>query len=319
MPEFADDLSLVEAPRVLAVSASPAEAEPGAAVTLTALVADASGTVSAAPLDWSLCRARRPLAELGPVARACLEGQADAVLAVGAGPTVEARVPDDVCRRFGPDPPPTAAGQAAGRPVDPDGSGGYYQPVLVDAPDDALALFQLRVRCGAAGATQAEAAELRRRYRVNTNPEIVGVEVAEQGVDDALLVAAGEEVVLVIRWPDCPAEPRCGDGLCTLDEDIDACAVDCTDPRGCGGAETYLRFDPEALALTSAREAMRVAWYATAGGFATTHTGRAADDTGATSTNTWTAPAEPGPATIWIVVRDERGGASWRTVAVEVR
>jgi hypothetical protein len=64
---------------------------------------------------------------------------------------------------------------------------------------------------------------------------------------------------------------------------------------------------------------MRVAWYATAGSFATTNTGRAPDDLAATSENTWTAPAEPGAATLWIVLRDDRGGASWQALPIDVQ
>jgi hypothetical protein len=319
VPELDVDLARVDAPRVLAVSAEPAEVAPGGKVTLTALYADGSGELAEAPLEWSLCTARRPLAELGPVSRACLEG-GDAARPLGTGTTVTAALPADVCRLFGPEPPPASAGQPSGRPVDPDVTGGYYQPIrLADA--GAGALLQLRIACGLAGATQQQAAEFRRRYQANVAPAIVAL--SRDGValaDDApLVVDAGEEVALRVRWATCPEVSKCGDGVCSLDEDLDGCPGDCGGGAGCRGAETYLRFDPAALALVTRREAIRVAWFATAGRFELASTGRAADDLAVTSHNTWTAPDEPGAATIWVVLRDDRGGASWRAVAVEVK
>jgi hypothetical protein len=32
----------------------------------------------------------------------------------------------------------------------------------------------------------------------------------------------------------------------------------------------------------------------------------------------WIAPAEPGRVTLWVVLRDDRGGVAWRTPFVEV-
>ncbi len=319
LPELEADLSRVDAPRVLAVSAVPAEVAPGDAVTLTALYADADGLVAAAPLTWSLCAARRPLAELGPIHRDCLQGQGDALAPIGVGLTVQATIPDDVCRRFGPEPPLATAGQPTGRPVDPDVTGGYYQPVLLDPQGDGRALFQIRVDCGVAGATQAQAAELRRRHLANVAPEIVAVSRSGETVGETLTVDAGEAVALHVQWRTCPERPVCGDGVCTLDEVPADCPGDCTGTPGCGGAESYVRFDPVALALTTAREAMRVAWYATDGHFAAASTGRASDDVMPGSENTWTAPAQRGPVALWIVIRDDRGGAAWRAIDIDVR
>jgi hypothetical protein len=319
VPDLATDLSRVDAPRVLAVSATPAEAAPGEPVTLTALYADASGTLAEAPLAWSLCTARRPLAELGPVSRACLDAGSESLLTLGTGLSVQATLPADACRLFGPEPPPASDGQPSGRPVDPDPSGGYYQPILAAAPEPTL--FQVRLGCGLAGATQQQSAEFRRRYQANAAPAIATL--AADGVvlptDAPLVASAGQAVVLRVSWATCPEEPTCGDGLCTLDEAADTCPGDCTGAPGCGGAETYLRFDPAALALARQREALRVAWYATAGTFDLTSTGRAASERDATSDNTWTAPDEPGPATIWVVLRDDRGGASWRALTIDVQ
>lgn len=320
VPDLAVELTLVDAPRVLAVRAEPAEVAPGEDVTLTALVADGSGTLAKAPLAWSLCTARRPLAELGPVSRACVE-EGDGLLALGAGLSIQATVPSDACRLFGPEPPPATAGEPSGRPVDPDPSGGYYQPIRL-ATDDDSALFQLRIACGLAGATQQQAAEFRRRYQANAAPAVAGFGRADgRSLADGepLTAAPGEAVALRLRWETCPEEPVCGDGRCTLDEDADACAADCAGPPGCGGAETYLGFDPAALALARRREAVRVAWFSTAGSFDAAGTGRAAGDREPTSDNVWTAPEDPGVATIWLVLRDDRGGVAWHAVPVTVQ
>lgn len=325
VPELAADLSRVDEARVLAVRAEPAEAAPGTMVALTALVADADGTLEEAALDWALCTARRPLAELGPVARACLVGEAgeDGPLrSLGTGVSVTAGLPGDVCRLFGPEPPAASDGQPAGRPVDPDPSGGYYQPIRVQGADDELTLVQLRIACGLAGATQQQSAEYRRRYQANLAPRVVelgradGPALAE---DEALVVDAGEAVELRVKWAACPERAECGDGLCTLGEGADRCAEDCAGVVGCGGAETYLRLDPETLALVEQREAIRVAWYASAGSFLSASTGRAADERSVASDNLWTAPEEAGTARIWVVTRDDRGGASWRTLVVAVK
>jgi hypothetical protein len=308
---------------LLAVAASPAEAEPGAEVELTALWVDADGPRIDDALAWSLCTARRALAETGPVATACLDGADGATDAIDVAPSVTATLPDEACRLFGPDPPPAEPGEPQGRPVEPDRTGGYYQPVVVDA-DGEQAVLGVRLDCGVAGATQAQAAELRRRHRANVPPRVESL--AQGRGDDAraiedgavLRVSAGETIDLRVRWSDCAQTPTCGDGACTLDEDADTCAEECTEGAGCGGAEWYARFDPIALEPVDTREAIGVAWYATGGEFDAARTGRAADDPARSSDNAWTAPSGAGRVTMWIVLRDDRGGASWRTVEIDV-
>lgn len=316
LPEVDADLSLVDAPRILAVAAEPAEVVPGKLTTFTALYVDAAGTIGTAPLDWALCTARRPLAELGPADPACIARDSDDLLALPKGLTVLGKIPQDACRLFGPDPPPAAPGEPSGRPVDPDATGGYYQPLRVFDPDadDAPTLLRARLACGLAGATQQQAAEHRRRYLANVAPAV------SVNLDDAPLpevVRAGDELPLRARWADCPAAATCGDGLCSLDEPTD-CPDDCTDLAGCAGAETYLRFDPVTLALAEQREAISLAWYATAGTFLAARTGREGDDLATSTDNPWTAPDEPGPVTLWVVIRDDRGGVAWRTVNITV-
>ncbi|HWB79716.1 MAG TPA: hypothetical protein VG755_32355 [Nannocystaceae bacterium] len=291
VPDVDVDLALVDAPRVLALAAMPAEVEPGAEVTMTALFVDGDGAIAAGPQRWAFCRARRPLAELGPIARACLDEGDERVVALGSGPSIAATVPDDACRLFGPDPPEALApGEPAGRPVDPDVTGGYYQPVVVldDAAIDP-GLLQLRIDCGVASATQAQAAELRRRHQANLAPAVVELDAPTE-------VEAGDRVELRVRWTDCPDEEQ-----------------------SCAGAETYAYFDPIALEIATARESIGIAWYATAGSFDDARTGRARDEPEAYGDNVWTAPDRAGPVTLWIVLRDDRGGASWHEQTITVR
>lgn len=320
LPDVDTDLTRVDEPRILAVRSEPAEVTPGEPAILTALYADGDGQIAAAPLDWAFCTARRPLAELGPVNKLCLAAGGDALQTIGEGTSVMATLPEDGCRLFGPDPPPAEPDQPAGRVVDPDLGGGYYQPIRVLPPDglDALTLLQLRIRCGLAGATQQQAAEYRRRYKPNLAPLLTLTSEQLPISDDKLELRRGDELPLRAAWARCPEAPKCGDQACTLDEDTTVCAKDCGEVDGCGGAETYLVLDPTSLTLTTRREAIGVAWFATGGSFDTARTGRAPDETEAFSDNTWTAPDAPGPHTLWIVLRDDRGAASWRSVAVQV-
>ncbi len=320
LPEVEADLARVNEPRILAVRAEPAEVAPGEPATFTALYADASGELAAAPLDWAFCTARRPLAELGPVNRACLAATGEVLLPLGEGLSVGGAPPADACRRFGPEPPVAEPGQPSARVVDPDLTGGYYQPLRILPPgdDSELSLLQLRLRCGLAGATQQQASEYRRRYKPNVAPAVGGLTADGAEVAGTVSVKAGAELALRVTWAGCPAEAKCGDGLCSLDESLEACPADCTDSAGCSGAETYLRFDPMTLELAEAREAIGVAWFATDGTYTQARTGRAADELVASSDNTWTAPDAPGPVTLWVVLRDDRGAAGWRRVDVDV-
>jgi hypothetical protein len=286
LPEVAADLSLVDEPRILAVKAEPAEVTPGEPVTLTALYADASGQIAEAPLDWAFCTARRPLAELGPVNQLCLAPTGDLFLRdIGEGISVTASIPEDGCRLFGPDPPPAEPDQPSGRVVDPDLGGGYYQPIRILPPEgpESLTLLQLRIRCGLAGATQQQSAEYRQRYTPNLAPTLT-LSSSDQPLD-SIELRAGDELPLRATW---------------------------------ASAETYLVFDPTTLTLITRREAISVAWFATGGSFEAARTGRAPDETETFSANIWTAPDIAGLHTLWVVLRDDRGAATWHSITVQV-
>lgn len=323
-PTLEDRTSIVDAPRVLAIRATPAEALPNQLVHLEALYADASGALTVAPLDWTYCLARKPLAELGPVARECLDATSADQLVLGSGRFVDGRVPRDVCQRFGPNPPPAMVGEPSGRPVDPDVTGGYYQPTVAFRTDDPSidpSIAQLRVLCGLASAPASVVAEFNQRYHANANPNIASLSVVrsgttipvpEDGAGAPATLTVGETVELSLAWPSCPETGVCGDGICSSDETRTSCASDCTTPVGCGGGETYVVYDPSSLALSERREALRVAWFSSAGTLDESRTGKDGDDRTTSSENLFTAPATVGDLVLFVVLRDERGGADYR-------
>lgn len=310
LPNLDTDLSRVDRATVLAVRATPAEAAPGATFELEALFVDADGPLDASGIAWSLCTARRPLAELGPVASDCATGREDVLEAIGVGATVTATMPADACRRFGPEPPMNTDGQSNGRPVDPDATGGYAQPVILKVPDASprTTLYGTRITCGLAGAKQEQSAEYRMRHRPNASPALDVVRVRIDGgapvdidVTQPLSVSRGAEVDVTVGWPGCPA-------LCT---------DDCAEAVDCAGAEPYLYFDPISLKLRERTEAISLAWYATAGAWDDERTGRA-EGGPSWSHNVWIAPEELGEAFLWIVIRDDRGGTSWTQLQVAI-
>jgi len=331
VPEFSDDLALVTQPRILAVRAEPAEARAGQRVTLTALVAAPPGASSASErLEWAMCLARKPLTELGPVAHECIDrfgAGGEIFQRLGRGPSVSATIPSDACNRFGPLTPPATAGGVAGRPVDPDLSGGYHQP-LVLGNETGTALGSVRLTCGVIGVPSTEAARYGQGYRPNENPEIDRLEITSGSVPTiepgterpGANVPAGARVDLRVVWAACPRAPACGDGLCTSGENQSTCAADCRDaPRGCTGAETYLWANPDTRKVEERREGVTVSWFASAGSFAEEQTGRSERDVDVShGSNVWTAPSAPATVHVWVVLRDDRGGVGFREYLLRV-
>ncbi len=333
VPEFDDDLSQLRQPRILALQSEPAEAKQGA-VTLTALVAMPPDAADPGTPDFALCVDRKPLTELGPVSPRCLAGIGpgnSALLPLGAGPSVQATLPADTCRLFGPLRPEPKPGEPAGRPVDPDPSGGYYQPFVSVLPGAAeSALGGVRLACGIAGAVQAQIVEFNARYVANANPAPAALELVtgegsvpvaadepEQSAETQ--VVAGQRLVLRVRWPDCPRTAECGDGLCSEGESVTDCADGCSVGNGCTGAESYAWYDPLTRSVASRRESLRVSWFTSAGRFAEERTGRSEGEADVSfSDNTWQAPAA-GVARIWVVLRDDRGGVGWRSYTLRAR
>ena len=306
---------------MIAVRAEPAEAEPGDAVAFEALVVDASGVVAAPALSWSYCVARKPIAELGAVARACVSGETGALQPLGAGPTSTSKIPNDACRNFGPEVPPPKKGEDPGRPIDPDSSGGYYQPLRLDL-EGGTTFASARLSCGVAGASSAESAEFRARYHVNVNPSAAGLTVdgADVAEGGTVGVKAGASVVMDVSWAPCPLVDACGDGVCGADESRASCTDDCAPaPKGCTGAERYVAYDAESRSVRVRRESLVASWFATGGAFSSDRSGREGTDTATDTRVTFTAPSTPGNLHAWVVLRDERGGVGWRSFVLRVQ
>jgi len=292
-PDLGEPASLVDAPRFLAISSEPAEVVPGATVTLHAVVARPEGQVADdAPASWAICTTPKAVSVNNVVSDDCVfesqVGLPDHTL------TVQATIPMDACSLFGPDPPQSLPGQPPLRPIDPDATGGYYQPVralLEDEPAHYIAAFGLpRITCNLPDAPSDIAIAFRERYHANTNPTIARVLVSIDGatsIDLPADVPAGREVTFVVVWP-------------------------------AAAAETYPVFDRVSRTLVDHREALRVSWFATAGEFAHDHTGAAEDDTSTETQNLWTAPTSPGLVHGWVVLRDSRGGSDVRAFDVNV-
>ncbi len=281
VPRVTDDDALVRAPRVLAVRADPAEAKPGSTVVLTPLVAGPDGTVAAPALAWSFCVAPKPLAADTVVSPACLDGAS--LVPVGDGAPVSAVTPAGGCSTFGPNP----AGAGA-RARDPDATGGYYQPLLADLSGAGPVVDLLRITCDLPAATASVATAFAAAYVPNANPTLAPLAASVDGMPLALAaVPPGARVTLTASWP-------------------------------ASSAETYAYYDAAAQTVTTQRESMQVSWYASAGAIDRESTAVDGSDPALASGNTWTAPADAGPAHLWIVLRDSRGGVDFAAYDVVV-
>lgn len=283
-PDFGARASRVTEPRLLAVQASPAEARPGETVQYRAVVALADG---APALSWSTCANPKPATENNVVGSDCLGKD---VRAFGSlGPETSGVVPADACTLFGPDTPAPRPGEPPYRPHDPDVTGGYYLPVRVDMPGADTAIALERIRCNLVGASPEVARDFRERYVPNRAPHLLEVTAQVDGSPVTLeALPTGATVTWSARWsgPE-DAEPS---------------------------AETYVVYDVASQSLVERRESLRVSWYATTGDFAADRTGRGEDEPESFTENTWTAPAEPGPVQLWVVLRDARGGVDFLTL-----
>jgi hypothetical protein len=264
------------------------------------------------------------------VSQDCFHQERGKLVSIGHGNKVKGTMPLDACTLFGPNPPPPVDDGPPGRPADPDQTGGYKQPVIVGVtPKDGegkTVLYEQRISCGLAAVSTEISTDYGAHYRANVNPSLSSIVVIRENGksstlsgDDVLEVSHGERVVLQAIWPHCPEKGECGDGICSVDESLygpdDACPEDCTPPtKGCAGQEMFLWFNPKDRALTIRRESMSVAWYTTSGDYDYERTGVPEDQSTRGSSNYWTAPESGSAATLWVVVRDARGGVGYRTL-----
>jgi hypothetical protein len=320
VPDFDTDLSQLSEPRLLAIASSPAETQAQKPVKLSALVAVPDGQETP-QIEWTMCLSRKPLTELGPVSPSCLEPDdgTGKVLDLGTGASVEATLDKDACKLFGPQRPSPLGSEGAGRPVDPDVTGGFYQPFAARF-GEAISLGAVRIDCDLANVDRDDAIAYRERYRVNENPQLAAVlRVSDAGFEawsdrEPLVLRPRQRLPLRATWNECSTESTCGDGLCTAHEDQASCAEDCSgELRGCTGSEPYVWFNRETKRVEDRREAITVAWYASRGRFENEQTGLAEPEasSGNFNDNDFIASSEPGPGTLWLVIRDSRGGQSW--------
>jgi len=150
----------------------------------------------------------------------------------------------------------------------------------IRADVDGLRAFGLsRITCHLATAPSAVAHDYDVQYVANRNPTL----------DPPLLsaVAADLDVTLTASWP------------------ADA-------------AEAYLAYDPLSQRLVERREAMRVSWFATGGTLAADASAVTETDDATSVSTTWHTPTS-GPAYLWIILRDSRGGIAARTIRMDVQ
>lgn len=276
-------LAIIDQPRVLAVLAAPAEAKPGAVITYSAIIASPDGPVTAAP-RWAYCTASKPPTEDNAVSDACLGDTSANFIALGTQTTIAAALPNNGCILFGPDTPPGNF-----RPRAPDASGGYYQPIRVDA-DHLLAFGLSRITCKLPTAPADVARDYDLHYIANTNPSLLPL-----AIDDVL------------------ASPLDSDFRATIPDTT----VTLTAAWPAAAVESYLYYAPDSQTLITRREAMRVSWFATSGRLAVDASAVPDDATATTVSTTW-RPAGPGPATLWLILRDSRGGIAAQTIHVDV-
>ncbi len=305
-PTFDDPTAIVSAPRLLAVQSVPAEVAVGDAFTMRALYVGPRGVQSASGLTWATCLLQAPSDQPGPVNPACFAAASRDVVPLGKGATASGSVPTDACQLFGPDSPPPAPGQPSPRPTDPDATGGYYLPVVVETGAAQWSVAPERITCPPSGVTEDVLMAFSSGYRPNVNPSVlslsseggaaaVSVVAPDAAAGPPIEVKPGQQISFSVTWSSCPSAPQ-----------------------ECSGAETYLSVDPTTHAVVALRESMVASWYATRGAFAVDRSGRAEGDLATDAANQWTAPSNAGPVHLWVVLRDSRGGVGWESYTVMV-
>jgi hypothetical protein len=158
----------------------------------------------------------------------------------------------------------------------------------------APAIVLERIACNPRGASLDAANALRGVYVPNRNPTLRSITAATLG---------GQSVPLD-RIP-AGADIRLEAGFDAADE------------------ERYVMLDPATGSVVVRRESLRFSFFSTSGTFESARTGTpgaGAQDGTPTSATTWHVDAVPGPAHLFVVLRDSRGGLDFSaTTAVIVK
>lgn len=178
-------------------------------------------------------------------------------------------------------------------PVDPDASGGYYQPVRASfsaVDGSSLTAFgRQRIRCDLAGATRDIFDAFQAEYLVNTAP-IIAALVSVGPPEPSRIVQPGASVQWVVE--------------------LDATS-----------SEAFPVYHAERSELERRNESLIVDGYVTGGILEPAYYARSGADFVAGDhifEFSWTAPQSPGRYHVWTVVHDERGGANWTGAMIEV-
>ena len=289
-PYLITDLTL------LAVRGNPPEAQPGANVTYSFLLASPSdGTVTNADAAWDVCMTPKPPAVSNAVSSACT--QVPDPTTVAPGQTFASAIPTKVCSLFGPIAPPPVAGQPPVAPRNPDSTGGYYLPVRVrvnPAGAEELSGFAFeRIQCNLASAAADIIEQYNSQYTPNNPPGIDHTDLVDAGGNRLPLDTGSQSAPAGSVWS------------------IEATFVD-------GSAETFPVYDPQSEALVNQQESLHMSWFVTGGTFEHDRTGTAAGEATSSTSNQWTAPEQAGTIYLWLVLRDSRGGIDYKSYQIQV-
>ena len=235
-------LAIIDEPRVLAIISEPAEAKPGEIASYRAVIASPDGPLANAP-SWAFCKAPKAPTEDNAVSAGCIG--TDQLVMLGDGALISGTLPTDGCARYGPDVPPGGY-----RPRDADPTGGYYQPVRVDA-GDLLAFGTTRITCKLPTATFEVSRRYDLEYVANQNPTLLPFDLSR--------APANSDVELSASWP---AET----------------------------VEQFLYFDARVQDLIVRSEAMRVSWFASGGSIDVDASAVAEGETPTQVSTTWHTP-----------------------------
>lgn len=300
VPDLDVKASRIVQTRVVAVRAVPAEARPSEAVSWEAVVVSPLGELAPPRIDWALCSSPRNPSDSITVGTACFAAadpnagpMATVTPIVGTqGLRAQANIPSDACRKVGPEVPQMSETGSAQRPPDADITGGYQLPVrlvLTDTTGTDVSFDRQRVRCNLASAPAAAARDYEARYKPNQNPDIVALEFAgmSTAVDGSARfgVRRGTRLTIRVQW-----------------------AVE--------AKETYVLFDPIARAVQERSENLDLGWFTNGGEFERDRT--TADGEFPVSSNELILdPDFTQPATVWIVLRDDRGGVGTTRLTID--
>jgi hypothetical protein len=296
-PDLNVKASRVVQTRVVAVRATPAEARPGENVTWQAIVVSPLPAPPAPQIDWAFCNVPRSPSDPITVSNVCLapiDPNASTVTQIqgASGYSAQGQIPIDACRTIGPELPPTDMMGNPQRPPDADITGGYQLPVRLVLSDQTgvdISFDRQRVRCNLANAPSSAASEYQMRYVANQNPAITSLAFADAPpapTDGSARFAAprGRTYTIRVSW--------------------DASSV-----------ESYVLFDPATRSIKERSESLEIGWFTNGGSF---ERDRTTPDDPTSSSNELTIDEDVGaPLTVWIILRDERGGVGFTSLVLE--